>query len=103
MDTKTALDQVTAAESRVCAMITDARREAQDLLLEAKRRQERRMEETGKKAKEEAEAWRKKAEEELGREIADLQADSRRQIDVMRKRAGGRMKRALDFLKSRLD
>ena len=103
MDTKTALDQVSAAEFRVCTMIAAARKEEQDLLLEARRRQERRMEEAGTTAKEEVEALRKKAEEELDGEIAGLQADSRRQIDVLRNRAEGRMKRALYFLKSKLD
>jgi vacuolar-type H+-ATPase subunit H len=103
MDTKTALDQVAAAEAQVREMVEKAKIEAQNLLADTRRKQIRLMEDAERTARDEAEKMRTNAERELEKEISALATTTRQEIDAIHARAAGRMRRALDFIKSKLE
>lgn len=103
MDTKTALDQVAVAEVQVREMVEKAKIEAQNLLAESRREQKRLMEDAVRTARDKAGNMRANAERELERDVAALAAMTRKEIDAIQTRATGRMRQALDLIKSKLE
>ena len=103
MDSKTALDNIKAAELKAKELIEQAKKEAQDILGGVSLKQAQIIKQAQGQALLDAEKLREKIYQEAQEEIGLIQEHGQEEIKALREKAQRNIDRAVEFIKNKMD